>query len=731
MTMIIARRAGGVNPFVGGERSTIAPQVSDIVPGKPASWAEPHPVTIGCAAAPRFIQVHPRLLELRPEDFAAYVLLCERGITGGYPDGVPLSGSDLARYFEADESGAAATRYTRALKRLVEQELARRTGAPGRKQRYQPLWPRTQRRAAVPVGGTYPHRFFIPIYLALFEQFVGTLHPAASGSARIERFRQAPALTPPLLWSWARARWAAFKGLSRPALDSEAVAQLTELGLLDADSVYDPISQPERQPGTFHEAVSPSLELPRSIAGDQDRGSLPVATRTTTLALFEAMYEQMRQLQQQMAEVQALLACESPVTINTSASDQEAFTLPQSDKKVLALWTNSVNTEDLNTEILNTNQTHESIYHHPSPSRNLIGGGSSSIPEAISTEAEELLLSQGVVPINARSFASRPVAQIRATIEYVQKADQPFKNPAAMIVWLLRQNQFALADDRPKCWYCGVPGCTRCAVEQEERLTAHWLDREAVWSALWHDLVADMIAELPHASLLGARVYRVEPGLLVISASSSDAAIALRLTRREIERAVRLRWGMELRAYVVIQSAGQHGGTGTTFAMWDQQVMTNRLAACEYSSFENATAADRQHIHLGPEKAKLTMPVGDAMPIVALCARPGSVDDHGQDPAQPPDIEPVAAPHAGQTNVSPLLIAAAAIGQPRLLQALLGCATLEPAFPDETHPETFIVRTSSTFITERLRQQAESVNTVVQAVLGYQAQVLIRGPDRR
>lgn len=701
MAMIIARRAGGVNLFREGGTSTEPSPMLSTAPEKLALGMDQHPVTVGCAAAPRFIQVHPRLLELRPEDFAAYVLLCERGITGGYPDGVPLSGSDLARYFEADESGAAATRYTRALKRLADQDLVRRTGAPGRKQRYQPLWPRTQRRAAVPVGETYPHRFFVPIYLALFEQFVGTLHPTASGSARIERFRQTPALTPPLLWSWASARWAAYKGLSRPALDPEAVAQLTELGLLDTDSVYDPISQPERQPDTFHEAVSPSLELPRPIAGDQDGGSLFVASRTTTLALFEAMYEQMRQLQQQMADVQALLACESPVPINSGAADQEAFMPPQSDKKVLTSRTYSVNTEDLNTEILNTNQTREAIHHHPSSSPNLIGGGSSSVPEAISTEAEELLLSQGIVPINARRFASRPVAQVRAAVEYVQKAHQPFKNPAAMIVWLLQQNQFVSADDRPKCWYCGVPGCTRCAVEEEERLATHWCDREAVWSALWRDLVADLITELPHAGLIDARVYRVEPGLLVISASSSDAAITLRSARREIERAVRLRWGMVLRVHVVSKRGGEHGGIGTAFAAWDQQVMINRMA------------------------------VGDPMPVVAPCASPGSVDEHGQGQAQPPDIEPVAAPHVGQTNISPLLLAAAAIGQPRLLQALLGCATLEPTFPDEPHPETVIVRTSSTFIAERLRQQTEAVNAVVQAVLGYQAQVLIRGPDRQ
>src|SRR4051812_25284461 len=98
MSTMIASRVREVNPMHVQQRAGI-----DRV------WSR---VTPGCAAAPRFIQVHPTLLELRAEDFAAYLLLCERFITGRYPEGVPLSGADLARYFEADASPAAATRYT-------------------------------------------------------------------------------------------------------------------------------------------------------------------------------------------------------------------------------------------------------------------------------------------------------------------------------------------------------------------------------------------------------------------------------------------------------------------------------------------------------------------------------------------------------------------------------------------------------------------------------------------
>ena len=460
----------------------------------------PRAIMAGCAAGPRFIQVHPKLLALRADDLASYVLLCERAITGHYPGGVPLSGNDLARYFEADDSPAAATRYTRVLKRLVDQGLARRHGQMGHKSRYVPCWPGTQRRAPLPVCEPYPHRSFVPVYLALFEQYVGTLHPADRGPARVERFLEAPALDPGMLHGWAAARWAAYKDLPRPDLDPEVADRLQALGLLDGTAVYDPADDMDALLLSLDGgAAAPGIGLtpagrarlgtnltaqPPSLRGKGENSSPPqpgdgLGERSVALGeRFERMLEQMRLLQAQMAEVQHLLAGDSPAPIAIPSGDQEPDMPSQGAESVDGPGWNSVNTEhESNTEIPNTNQTPTYQHHHPHRSPTVVGGGGT--PEVQSedpTEAEELLLREGVIPINARKFAARRPEQVRAAIAYVKKARRPFKDGAAMIVWLLDQNQFAGADERPKCWYCGQPGCTRCAEEQEARLLAQWGD---------------------------------------------------------------------------------------------------------------------------------------------------------------------------------------------------------------------------------------------------------------
>ena len=256
--------------------------------------------------------MHPRLLKLHPLDLATYVLLCERTITGLYPAGVPLSGADLARFFEADEATAAATRYNRALKRLAQTGLVVREARPGRKACYQPHWPGTQRRDPTPLNAPYPHRLFVPIYLRLFEQFIGTFHPTDIGPAEIERFVETPRLDPSALHAWASARWAAWRNQSTPVIEAEIVERLRAIGLWDDNGVYDP-DQPTKPLATPIPAPAPSMPAPTApvIAQATIAPSDSVSMRNAAWTMLDLMAQQMKLMQEQIVAMQQILLGDS------------------------------------------------------------------------------------------------------------------------------------------------------------------------------------------------------------------------------------------------------------------------------------------------------------------------------------------------------------------------------------------------------------------------------------
>lgn len=561
----------------------IATRVDDV---NPESSEQVYPevcrrqVTPGCAAGPRFIQVHPRLLALPAEAFASYLLLCARCITGRYPTGVPLKGSDLARYFAADDRPHVARRYTQALRRLAEERLVQCRRQGGRKTCYLACWPGTQRREPLPIVHPYPHRCFVPVYLALLEQFVGTLHPAERGAARVERYVERPVLSPAMLHGWAVARWAAYRGLPKPELGQESAAGLEALGLLDAEHIYDPADNIDDvlraiQQGSLPGVLSPAgharlkatnsstmagttgapaeSSFDRPAVGDENANCVPLSLSTPPAALHH-LCQEMGRLRQELQDMQERFGGCSSTRFDSS---QQSAVLPfHSAQNAVRQDQNSTNTkEKSNTRSTNTQLTPtDPCLCRPYQQQEDGGTGTGSIPtETLEvTEAEQLLCDIGVMPDNARRYGSYPTAQVRAAIAYVKQAQRPFHDPAAMVVWLLRQNRFADADDRPKCWYCGKPGCTQCAAEQEQWLRARWGNQDAVWQELWSDVRDALEAEIPNLPIRQAILHRVTNERFVLLAESSDIAMQLRVARREIERAVRLQWGAILPLYVVI-----------------------------------------------------------------------------------------------------------------------------------------------------------------------------------
>jgi hypothetical protein len=533
---------GGVNPLCS--KNTDESQQGTPVEQR----ARRLPVSAGCAAAPRFIQLHPRLLKLHPLDLATYVLLCERAITGQYPAGVPLSGADLARFFEADDSAAAATRYNRALKRLVDTSLAIRVARAGRKACFIAQWPGTQRREPAPLSTPYPHRLFIPIYLRLYEQFVGTFHPTDTGPARIERFVETPSLDPVALHAWARARWAAWRNEPAPVIEPKVVERLRAIGLWDDAGVYDPehARQAAVQSPAVRKPANPQPDNSASAATNR-QGDNP-SVRGAAWAMLDLMAQQMRLMQQQIAAMQQILLGDISTPITAVTTDQVPNISLGRPADAGNMVSDSTNTDsNNNTEINNTDQTQEHLHPQtPRRARHRAGGGGQQtrIRAAVETESERLLRQAGVIASNAQRFAQRRPEQVTAAINFAKDSRRRFDDPAGMIVWLLEKNEFADAHEHSgittangealeRCWYCGKPGCTTCGAEQEQRLLVRWGGAEFDGGALWRDLQAvarEVMPELP-VDAAEASVVRRERLILI---ADEEPAMLLRAARHRL-----------------------------------------------------------------------------------------------------------------------------------------------------------------------------------------------------
>ena len=727
MSPIIASWQGGVNPScleISGQ------SVSDMLVKPPQTRV---PVTAGCAAAPRFIQVHPRLLELRPPDLATYVLLCERTITGLYPAGVPLSGTDLASFFEADESAAAGTRYTRALKRLVEAELVVRESHHGRKTCYAPRWPGTQRRDPAPVSTPYPHRLFVPIYLRLLEEFIGTIHPSNTGPAHIVRYVEKPRLDPVALHAWATARWAAWRNLPAPSIEAEVVEQLRAVGLWDDTGVFDP-EHPRKSARKTTPAPQSSQATPPLITTEGGDSSSITAAAWSMLNL---MAQQMRLMQEQITTMQRLLLGEASDSIIPVEIDRVQISALESTIMALGLPANSANTDlNTNTEIKNTEKTREQ-YHPQTPNRRRQqdGGGDEtkeSLPEK--TEAERLLLQEGVLASNAHRFADRHPEQVIAAINFAKSSRHRFDNPAGMIVWLLEKNEFADAHERPdtimatsdetqaRCWYCGKAGCTACNAEQEQRLRLRWSSAEFDGTLLWRDLQAAAREALPELPVeeVEARVVRGERLILV---ADEEAAMALRTARSKLVELAAKR--LDVKVDVVITRRPSHvlplplpGDPSlplTHNPPTGEAETSSSNGECVNLSGHSASNLDFDSSHTDPIGQQMKSGAAGEYTPTNSNTKPNSV------PGSEAGLVTAPAPSTDDA------LKAAAAGLPLLVQALFTGARVEPGTAEDA--ETVCLHTRSPLAAERLRKQPAIAERVVGAALGRPVHVTIRGPD--
>lgn len=679
MSPIIASVMGGVNPSY--LKNTAQSRLE-----QPETSPEARlPVSAGCAAAPRFIQLHPRLLKLHPLDLATYVLLCERTITGLYPAGVPLSGADLARFFEADESVAAGTRYNRALKRLVQAELVVREPRPGRKACYQPQWPGTQRREPTPLSAPYPHRLFVPIYLRLFEQFIGTFHPTASGPAEIERFVETPSLDPLALHAWASARWAAWRNEPVPEIEPAVVERLRTIGLWDDTGVFDP-EQPQTPAARNVAASTPVVSAPVDVARTGDASSARAAAWT----MLDLMAQQMKLMQEQIAAMQQILLGDSSTPIIAAGTDQVAVSASESLKSADTKSFDSTNTDsNNNTEITNTDQTLEYLHPQTPSRRRRSGGGGDQKQMSMTTEAEQLLREAGVIASNARRFAERRPEQVQAAINFAQKSQRRFEDPAGMIVWLLDKNEFADAHEQPglpatndealnRCWYCGKSGCTTCKIEHEQRLMSRWGGAEFDGGPLWKDLQAVAREELPGLPVDAAEAQVVRRERLILVADE-EPAMALRAVRgRLIELAAR-RLGVKVD--IVITRRPQQ------MSPLPLPVPVARVTPLDAPQTPYLAPASRKELEAPLDAGSVVSDADDALK-------------------------------------------AAAAGLPELVRALFRGAHVEPDPAAAVDAETFYLHAGSPMAAERLRKQPALAERIVGAAVGRPVRVTIRDPDR-
>lgn len=643
------------------------------------------PVSAGCAAAPRFIQLHPRLLKLHPLDLATYVLLCERTITGLYPAGVPLSGADLARFFEANESMAASTRYNRSLKRLAQAGLVVREPRPGRKACYQPQWPGTQRREPTPLSEPYPHRLFVPIYLRLFEQFIGTFHPTESGPAEIERFVETPSLDPVALHAWACARWAAWHNEPTPDVEPDVVTRLRVIGLWDDTGVYDP-EQPQTPVTRNAPAPTPAIAATVDVAPSSNTQPAQAAAWT----MLDLMAQQMKLMQEQIVAMQQILLGDSSTPIIAATADQPIISASQSLKPASTTILDSANTDSNSNTEINTEQTQDYLHPQTPNRRRRSGGGGDQhrMSTTRTTEAEQLLREAGVIASNARRFAERRPEQVQAAINFAKKSNRRFDDPAGMIVWLLDKNEFSDAHEQPdlsatndealnRCWYCGKSGCTTCKVEHEQRLMARWGGAEFDGGPLWHDLQAVAREALPGLPVDAAEAQVVRHERLILVADE-EPAMALRAARsRLIELAAR---SLGVKVDIVITRRPQE---------------VSPLPLPIYVAHGTpADASQTQHPALTSAKE--------------------------------PDVPLDAAVVADADDA----LQVAAAGLPELVRALFRGARMEPDAAPPRDTETFYLYAGSLMAAERLQKQPGLAERIVGAAIGRPVRVTIRAPDR-